>query len=76
MRERTSGSIKFKERRRQLLVTGAAKIYAGQNNERDWLDYGHASLDGLVSIDRLSVGCGTTPRRQSCDFTGVLMLPI
>ena len=44
---------------------------AGQNDEQDHLDYGYASLDGLVSLNRLSVGCGTTPRRQSGDFTGV-----
>ena len=24
----------------------------------------------LVSLNRLSVGCGTTPRRQSGDFAG------
>ena len=35
-------------------------MYAGQNNEHDCLDYGYASLDGLVSPNRLSVGCGTT----------------
>ena len=46
-------------------------MYAGQNNEHDYLDYGYASLDGLVSLNRLTVGCGTTPRRQSGYFTGV-----
>jgi hypothetical protein len=44
---------------------------AGQNDEQDHLDYGYASLDGLVSLNRLSVGCATMPRRQSGDFTGV-----
>ena len=69
--ERTIGSIEFKEQRMQLLASSATKVYAGQNNEHDYLDYGYASLDGLVSLNRLSVGCGTTPRRQSGDFTGV-----
>ena len=41
---------------------------AGQNDEQDHLDYGYASWDGLVSLNRLSVGCGTTPRRQSGDL--------
>ena len=49
-------------------------MYAGQNNEHDYLDYGYASLDGLGSLNRLSVSFGTTPRRQSGDFTGVWML--
>ena len=49
-------------------------MYAGQNNEHDYFDYGYASLDGLGSLNRLSVSCGTTPRRQSGDFTGVSML--
>ena len=61
--EGTIGSIEFKEQRLQLLVTSATKMYAGQNNEHDCLDYGSSSLDGLVSFNRLSVGCGTTPRR-------------
>ena len=39
-------------------------MYAGQNNEHDYLDYGYASWDGLVSLNRLSVVCGTTPRRH------------
>ena len=30
-------------------------MYAGQNNEHDYLDYGYASLDGLVSLNRLLV---------------------
>ena len=76
MGERTIGSIEFKEQRLQLFVTSATKMYAGQNNEHDYLDYGYASLDGLVSLNRLSVGCGTTPRRHSGDFTGVLMLSV
>ena len=67
---RTIGSIEFKEQRLQLLVTSATKMYAGQNNEHDYLDYGYASLDGLVSVNRLSIGYGTTPRRQSGDHTG------
>ena len=29
-------------------------MYAGQHNEHDYLDYGYASLDGLVSLNRLS----------------------
>ena len=65
------GSIEFKEQRLQLLVTNATKMYAGQNNEHDYLDYGYASLDGLVSLNRMSVVCRTTPRRQSGDFTGI-----
>ena len=69
--ERTIESIEFKEQRLQLLVTSARKMYAGQNNAHDYLDYGYASLDGLVSLNRLSVGCGTTPRRQSGDSTSV-----
>ena len=76
MGERTIGSIEFKEQRLQLFVTSATKMYAGHNNEHDYLDYGYASLDGLVSLNRLSVGCGTTPRRHSGDFTGVLMLSV
>ena len=68
---RIIGSIEFKEQRPQFLVTSATKMYAGQNNEHDYLDYGYASLVGLVPHIRLSVGCGTTPRRQSGDFTGV-----
>ena len=71
MGERTIGSIEFKEQRLQLLVTSAAKMYAGQNNEHDCFDYGYASFDGLVSLSRLSVGCGTRSRRQSGEFTGV-----
>ena len=55
----------------QLLVTSATQMYVGENNKHVYLDYGYASLDGLVSLNRLSVGCGTTPRRQSGDFTGV-----
>ena len=51
-------------------------MYAGQNNEHDYLDYGYASLDGLVSLNRLSVVCGTTPRRHSGDFTWVWMLSV
>ena len=27
-------------------------MYAGQNNEHDYLDYGYASLEGLVSLNR------------------------
>ena len=68
---RTIGSIEFKEQRLQLLVTTVTKMYAGQNNEHDYLDYGYAYLDELVTLNRLTVGCGTTPRRQSGDFTGV-----
>ena len=49
-------------------MTSATKMYAGQNNEHDYLDYGYAYLDGLVSLNRLSVGCGTTARRQSGEF--------
>ena len=40
-------------------------MYVRQNNDHDYLDYGYASLDGVVSLNRLSAGCGTTPRRQS-----------
>ena len=71
MGERTIGLIEFKEQRLQLLVTGAAKMYAGQNNEHDCFDYGYASFDGLVSFNPLSVSYGTTPRRQFGEFTGV-----
>jgi len=63
------GSIEFKEQQLELLVTSATKMYAGQNNEHDYLDYGYASLDGLVSINRLSAGCGT--RRKD----SLVMLP-
>ena len=34
-------------------------MYAGQNNEHDYLDYGYASLDGPVSLNQLTVGCVT-----------------
>ena len=51
-------------------------MYAGQNNEHNCMDYGYASLDGLGSLTRLSVGYGTMPRRQSGDFTGVWMLSV
>ena len=69
--KRTIGSIEIKEQRLQLLVTSATKMDAGQNNEHDYMDYGYASLNGLVSLNRLSVGCETTSRRQSGEFTGV-----
>ena len=67
----TIRSIEFKEQRLHVLVSSVTKMYAGQNNEHDHLEYGYASLDGLVSLNRLSVGCGTTQRRQSGDFTCV-----
>ena len=50
-------------------------MYAGQNNEHDYLDYGYASLDWLVSLNRLSVGCETTPRRQTGDLTAFECYP-
>ena len=31
-------------------MTTATKMYAGQNNEHDYLDYGYTYLDGLVSL--------------------------
>ena len=43
--EKTIGSIEFKEQRLQLLVTSATKMYGGQNNEHDYLEYGCASLE-------------------------------
>ena len=52
-------------------MTSATQMYDGQNDDHDYLDYGYASLDGLLSLNRLSVGCGTVPRRQYGDFTGV-----
>ena len=34
-------------------------MYVGQNNEHNYLDYGYAPLDGLVSLSRVSVDCGS-----------------
>ena len=70
--ESTIGSIELKKQRLQLIVTSATKI---TNNEHDCLDYGYASLDGLVSPNRLSVGCGTTPKRQTGDLTAFECYP-
>ena len=38
---------------------------------RKWVTAFSASLEGaIVSLNRLSVGCGTTPRRQSGHICG------
>ena len=47
----------FKNGSTPLFVTSAIKMYVGQNNEYEYLYYGYAYLEGLVSLNQLSVGC-------------------